>query len=75
VASEWADVGIARTGPLFPDDNEIVLIELGSPLDVDRRILSRCADAGYAVRSAAPRAPFGARICHVHIADSGARWR
>jgi hypothetical protein len=30
----------ARTGPLFPDDNEIIVIELGQPLDVDRRVLS-----------------------------------
>jgi hypothetical protein len=29
-----------RTGPLFADDNEMILIHLGSPLDVDKRLLS-----------------------------------
>ena len=29
-----------RTGPLRPDDNEMILIRLGQPLDVDKRLLS-----------------------------------
>ena len=29
-----------RTGPLHPDDNEMILIRLGNPLDVDGRLLS-----------------------------------
>ena len=28
-----------RTGPLFADDTEMILIRLGTPLDVDRRLL------------------------------------
>ena len=28
-----------RTGPLRPDDNEMILIRLGQPLDVDKRLL------------------------------------
>ena len=34
----------ARTGPLAPDDNEFILVGLGSPLNVDRRLLSPSAD-------------------------------
>lgn len=34
----------ARTGPLAPDDNEFILVGLGSPLQVDRRLLSPSAD-------------------------------
>lgn len=30
----------ARTGPLAPDDNELILVGLGSPLHVDHRLLS-----------------------------------
>ena len=30
----------ARTGPLAPDDNEFILVGLGSPLKVDHRLLS-----------------------------------
>ena len=29
----------ARTGPLAADDNELILIQLGTPLDVDKRLL------------------------------------
>jgi hypothetical protein len=29
-----------RTGPLSPDDNEFILVRLGRPLQVDRRLLS-----------------------------------
>jgi hypothetical protein len=29
-----------RTGPLAPDDNEFILVGLGTPLQVDRRLLS-----------------------------------
>ena len=29
----------ARTGPLAADDNELILIQLGTPLDVDQRLL------------------------------------
>jgi hypothetical protein len=28
-----------RTGPLFPDETEMILIGLGNPIDVDRRLL------------------------------------
>ncbi len=31
---------VDRTGPLAPDDNEFILIRLGTPLDVDGRILN-----------------------------------
>jgi hypothetical protein len=29
-----------RTGPLVPDDNEFILVRLGTPLDLDRRVLA-----------------------------------
>jgi hypothetical protein len=34
---------VDRGGPLAADDTELILVELGTPLDVDRRLLPAAA--------------------------------